>query len=741
MENKKDIKDEKKDNNTSEKSNKEMTKITQRIFVLRNKEEGDTTLCRVNLRKVTDLTNKIHISYNIFGTEEIYTSENALKYGIIGEEEIKKFLAQPLAQNNKETKKENLEIETIKEISKNTNEILTIKDNEKKEDKKVEKEKKESEQKKEEKKEEEKKEEGKKEVEKKNIQNKDLKKENKNKENKKKEDEKEESIPKFNSLFPDVENEIYIIETKVKLLKEMNLPEYIKEKLEFIDIPGQKFPYEITNIIDEFMCKTNIYLIFFSFDKNGEADSKEFEQNYLYLNAALSRRKILDNKNPPPLNDNYIFLINKFDKCCRRASKIRDNIKRDINKKVKMNKKDEKKENERIEFNAYIYSNKGKLGKLNYKEKNNKKISKKYEKEKKEKEESLKESENLFKISLLQKIHLSYLTIIQEYNQNINKVIEYWDKLKKSINTQENPISEEEYKQLKNNIEQVKNKFDKAKLTEEIDNIKKVCIKKAEEIYNKGDDKIMNKKGKKNEKELKKELEDFLKNEMNDLINKKIPNTIQNLKQSLDEIGKNLGDLASILGQGISFITNLFSAIMFILPFYALFSGIVITAAFIISAIAETSIISGALIAGSVASALVFPITAAIGTLTLVGFGIYTVVGLILYNAMSAFLVFFADISIMIIDTLNVLNIISHQIQEAVETTKLNTIELLEETLLLKMDPINIEKKIINDSDSNKMDLNFDLDLNSFKMLEINKEIYDYYSNYDYSVCLNDMQK
>jgi hypothetical protein len=110
------------------------------------------------------------------------------------------------------------------------------------------------------------------------------------------------------------------------------------------------------------------------------------------------------------------------------------------------------------------------------------------------------ENENLFKISLLKKIHLSYLIIIQEYNQNINKVIEYWDRLKKSINTTENPISEEEYKQLKSNIEQVKNEFDKAKLTEEIDNIKKECIKKAEEIYNRGDEKIMNKKGKKMKK-------------------------------------------------------------------------------------------------------------------------------------------------------------------------------------------------------------------------------------------------
>ena len=69
----------------------------------------------------------------------------------------------------------------------------------------------------------------------------------------------------------------------------------------------------------------------------------------------------------------------------------------------------------------------------------------------------------------MQKIHLSYLTIIQEYNQNINKVIEYWDKLKKSINTQESPISEEEYNILKNKIENVKSEFDKAKLTEEIE--------------------------------------------------------------------------------------------------------------------------------------------------------------------------------------------------------------------------------------------------------------------------------
>ena len=87
----------------------------------------------------------------------------------------------------------------------------------------------------------------------------------------------------------------------------------------------------------------------------------------------MSRRKILDNNNPPPLNDNYLFLINKFDKCCKRASKIRDNIKKDINKKVKMNKKNEKKENETIEFNVYIYSNNHKLGKLKDKKNNNKK--------------------------------------------------------------------------------------------------------------------------------------------------------------------------------------------------------------------------------------------------------------------------------------------------------------------------------------------------------------------------------
>ena len=34
----------------------------------------------------------------------------------------------------------------------------------------------------------------------------------------------------------------------------------VKKKLEFIDIPGQKFPYEIANIIDELMSKTSIYL-------------------------------------------------------------------------------------------------------------------------------------------------------------------------------------------------------------------------------------------------------------------------------------------------------------------------------------------------------------------------------------------------------------------------------------------------------------------------------------------------
>jgi len=337
----------------------------------------------------------------------------------------------------------------------------------------------------------------------------------------------------------------------------------------------------------------------------------------------------------------------------------------------------------------------------------------------------------------LQKIHLSYLTIIQEYNQNINKVIEYWDKLKKSINTQESPISEEEYNILKNKIENVKNEFDKAKLTEEIDNIKKECIKKAEEIYNKGDDKIMNKKGKKNEKELKKELEDFFKNEMNDLINKKIPDAFQNLQQNLNELGKSFGELASILTQGLSFIPALFSSLMAILPIYALFSGIVLVSVFIISAIAETSVISGLIVAGSVASVLVMPITIAVGALSLIGLGIYALVGFILYSAVATFMVFFAEISIMIFDTLNVLNIISRQIKEYVETTKLNTIKCLEQELLLKWDPINIKDKIPNESESNKLDF----DLNTFKFLEINKEIYDYYSKFDYSVYLNNMKK
>ena len=49
----------------------------------------------------------------------------------------------------------------------------------------------------------------------------------------------------------------------------------------------------------------------------------------------------------------------------------------------------------------------------------------------------------------------------------------------------------------------MKNEFDKAKLSEEIDTIKKVYIKKAEEIYNKGDDKIMYKIGKKMKKKWK----------------------------------------------------------------------------------------------------------------------------------------------------------------------------------------------------------------------------------------------
>ena len=88
-------------------------------------------------------------------------------------------------------------------------------------------------------------------------------------------------------------------------------------------------------------------------------------------------------------------------------------------------------------------------------------------------------------------------------------------------------------------------------------------------------------------------------------------------------MGKNFGDLANILDQGLSFITNLFTTIMSILPYFALFSGNAITAVFIISAFAEISLISVALIAGSVASALVLPITATVGALALVGFGIY----------------------------------------------------------------------------------------------------------------------
>jgi len=39
------------------------------------------------------------------------------------------------------------------------------------------------------------------------------------------------------------------------------------------------------------------------------------------------------------------------------------------------------------------------------------------------------------------------------------------------------------------------------------------------------------------------------------------------------------------------------------------------------------------------------------------------------------------------------------------------------------------------------MNLDFDLDLNGFKLLGNSKEIYDYYFNYDYSVFLNNMKK
>ena len=48
---------------------------------------------------------------------------------------------------------------------------------------------------------------------------------------------------------------------------------------------------------------------------------------------------------------------------------------------------------------------------------------------------------------------------------------------------------------------------------------------------------------------------------------------------------------------------------------------------------------------------------------------------------------------------------------------------------MLKWDPINIKDKIPNESESNKLDF----DLNTFKFLEINKEIYDYYSKFDYN--------
>ena len=358
-EDKNNIKEEKKENNIPE----ENTKITQKIFILRNKEEETTSLCRVNLKKVTDLANDVHIWYNIYGTEEIYSSEKALKYGIIGEEEIKKYLAQPLIQNNKETVKENLVNEKLKEINTNPKEIPNTKENEK----------------------------------------------NGKKTNTKKENDKEKSIPKFNSLFPEVENEIYIIETKIKLLEEINLPNYIKNHLEFVDIPGQKYPYEITSIIDDLMNKTSIYLIFFSPDKKGEVDSKEFEENFLYLNAALSRRKIFDSKNPPPITDNYIFLINKYDKCRRSGDRITESIRKDLNKKLKVNKKNEKDKNEKdknekIEFGLYVYSNIGKLGTINDKTKDNKrKKSKKEIIEKEKKEKTLKESENFFKVSLLQK--------------------------------------------------------------------------------------------------------------------------------------------------------------------------------------------------------------------------------------------------------------------------------------------------------------------------------------------------
>ena len=254
----------------------------------------------------------------------------------------------------------------------------------------------------------------------------------------------------------------------------------------------------------------------------------------------------------------------------------------------------------------------------------------------------------------------------------------------------------------------MKKSFDEAKLVDEIDNIKKECKKKAEEIYNKGDDKIMNKKGDKNEKELKKELEDFLKNEMNDLINTKIPNAFEKLTKNLNELGKSFGDVFNSLSVALSSIFSVFQNITLFLAFYGIFSGIVITSAFVITAIAESSLIAGGLVASSVASVLVLPITIGVGILGLIGFGIYSIIGIVTYSAATAFTLFYFEIGLMICDAINALNMVYNQLQQNVEKTKNQTIEPLEKNLLQKIDPIIIES-LSNDSDSIKIDFNLDL--------------------------------
>ena len=123
-------------------------------------------------------------------------------------------------------------------------------------------------------------------------------------------------------------NEIfYILETKIKMLEELKLHEDLKNKIEFIDIPGLNVNGNLFNKYDgslqEIVSVSSLFIFVIPMDKPITDPSNEQILNHLYSNIKTILGK--------DIIDSSLFLINK----CEDKQIELGNIKKELNKFLK----------------------------------------------------------------------------------------------------------------------------------------------------------------------------------------------------------------------------------------------------------------------------------------------------------------------------------------------------------------------------------------------------------------------